>query len=76
VPDSAMDGDDDASEASAMLPLAAPDVVGVKVTLKVKLWPAMRVSGMLSPFIPNCELDEVALETVTLDPPEFFSVAV
>ena len=76
VPDSAMDGEDDASEVRVMLPLAAPDVVGVNVTLNVKLWPAVRVSGMLSPFIPNCELVEVALEIVTLDPPEFFKVAV
>ena len=75
VPDSAMDGDV-ASETRAMAPLAAPGVVGVKVTSKVKAWPAVRVSGMLSPLIPNCDPVKVALETVRLDPPVFVKVAV
>jgi hypothetical protein len=77
VPDNAMDGDDDASETRAMLPLADPSVVvGVNVTLKVKLWPAVRVSGMLSPLMLNPVPVKLALDTVTLDPPEFFKVAV
>ena len=34
-----MDGEADAFETIAMLPLAAPGVSGVKVVVKVKLWP-------------------------------------
>lgn len=76
VPDSAMDGEEAASEARAMVPVADPGVVGVKLTSKVKAWPAVRVSGMLSPLIPNCDPVKVALETVRLDPPVFVKVAV
>ena len=32
------------------LPLADPPVVGVKVTLKVTLWPAARFAGKLNPL--------------------------
>ena len=35
------------------LPVTAPVVVGAKLTLMVRLWPASRVAGRVSPLRPN-----------------------
>ena len=43
----------DAFEVIAMLPVAAPVVVGVKVTLKVVLCPADRIRGAVIPLTVN-----------------------
>src|SRR5580658_8077348 len=71
-----MDGEAEAVETIAMLPLAAPAVSGVKVVVKVKLWPAARVRGVLRPLMPNPVPVKVTFEMLTLEPPELTKVAV
>src|ERR1700686_4645635 len=71
-----MDGEADAFETIATLPLAAPGVRGVKLVVKVKLWPAARVSGVLKPLMPNPVPVKVTFEMMTLEPPELTKVAV
>jgi hypothetical protein len=52
VPDRETEGaEPDASDTMAMLPLAAPAALGVNVTPKVKLCPAVSVIGVLSPLM-------------------------
>ena len=76
LPDKATDGCvPDASDTSAIFPLADPADCGVKVTLKVKLCPAPRVRGRLRPLMLNPVPVRVAWDTVTLEPPELVSVA-
>jgi hypothetical protein len=71
-----MDGEVDAFETIAMLPLAAPGVSGVKVVEKVKLCPAVRVRGVLKPLMPNPVPLKVTFEMMTLEPPELIKAAV
>ncbi len=52
-----------------MLPEALPLTVGVKVAVKVVLWPAVRVSGSEGPLMLNPAPVTVAWETVTLPVP-------
>ncbi len=51
------------------LPEALPTTVGVKVALKVVLWPAVSVRGSESPLMVNPDPVTVACETVTLPVP-------
>ncbi len=51
------------------LPEALPATVGVKVALKLVLWPAVRVRGSESPLMLNPAPVPVACETVTLPVP-------
>jgi hypothetical protein len=60
----------------ATFPLAVPPDVGAKVTLKVALWPAVRVVGRVKPLELKPVPVTVACEIVTLDWPELFRVAV
>lgn len=64
------------SDVTAMLPVALPLVVGAKVTPKVKLCPADRVSGKVRPLMVNADDPvTVACETVTVVPPVLVSVS-
>ena len=42
----------DALDTTEMLPLGVPAAVGVKLTLKVKLDPALMVKGTVTPLMP------------------------
>ena len=66
----------DAFDTNVMLFVADPADCGVKVTLKVKLCPAERVSGRLNPLMVNVVPLNVACDTVRLAPPELVRVAV
>lgn len=59
----------------ARLPLAAPPDCGVKVTLKVVLWPAARVAGRVRPVKLKPVPVKFAWVIVTLEPPELVSVS-
>lgn len=54
--------------ANVMLPETLPLVVGAKVTVKGRLWPALMVTGRVIPLNENCELLELTEEIVTLEP--------
>jgi len=59
-----------------MLPEALPVEVGAKVAVKVLVWPAVNVTGGVSPEMLNPVPDTVASEIVTLADPPFVSVKV
>jgi hypothetical protein len=65
----------DAFDAIARFPLTLLPEVGVKVTLKLTLWPTVRVIGRLKPLAVNSEPVTLAAEIVTLAPPEFVRVS-
>jgi hypothetical protein len=65
----------DAFEVRTMLPLAAPEEVGVKLALKLALWPAFKLNGRLIPFTLNPLPLAVAAEIVTAVPPLFVTVS-
>jgi hypothetical protein len=69
-------GEPGAVEVTVTVPDAFVAVSGVKVTLKVVLWPAARVNGVVIPLSANPVPEMVALLRVTLEPPEFVMVAV
>jgi len=52
------------------LPLTLPLDCGAKITLKLALCPAARVSGRAGPLRLNPDTVTVAWETVRFDPPE------
>jgi hypothetical protein len=56
--------------------LKVPVAVGAKVTLKVEVWPAARVSGRESPLRLKVVPAKLACETVTLAVPELVKVTV
>jgi hypothetical protein len=56
------------------VPLATPATVGVKIALKVALCPALIVVGRPGPVKLNPPPAAVALDTVTLVPPELVTV--
>ena len=58
-----------------MLPLAAPAEDGVKVTVKLALWPAVSVTGVVIPLMLNPVPVIATLEIVTLTPPVFVTVS-
>jgi hypothetical protein len=66
----------EAVETTEMLPLALPAELGVKVVPKVKLCPAVKVIGRLSPLMPNPAPVTLACVIVTLEPPELVRVSV
>jgi hypothetical protein len=55
-------------------PLAAPADVGAKMTLNIAVWPAFKVSGVLSPLRLKPDPLTPVWEIVTLEPPELFRV--
>ena len=65
----------EAFEVIDTLPLAVPVDAGVNVTLKVAVWPVVRVTGVVSPLRVNPEPLIVAEEIVTLEPPVLVSVS-
>jgi hypothetical protein len=66
----------DAFEVIARLPLTVPPDVGLKVTLKLTLWPTLKVVGKVKPLAVKPEPVALAAEIVTLAPPELVSVSV
>ena len=64
------------SDVIATLPVTAPAAVGVNFTLKVVLWPAVRVNGTVSPEMLKPLPVAEAAEIVRLDPPELVRVSV
>ena len=56
-------------------PTVLPDV-GVKITLKLTLWPTLKVIGKLKPLAVKPEPVALAAEIVTLAPPELVRVSV
>jgi hypothetical protein len=66
----------DAFEVIARLPLTVPPDVGVKVTVKLALWPALKVVGKAKPLAVKPEPVALAAEIVTLAPPELVRVSV
>jgi hypothetical protein len=77
VPESAiLSGEFDAFETMERLPLTAPALAGVKVAVKVTLWPAGRLMGKpLNPVIEKAEPVTFAAEMVTVDPPVLLTVS-
>lgn len=64
-----------AVDAIARLPVTLPAVVGVKITLKLMVWPALKVVGKVKPLVLNSD-DVLAAEIVMLLPVEFVRVSV
>jgi len=65
----------EASEVNEIVPLAEPPVVGANVAPKVKLCPAIRVKGRLSPLMLNPLPLTLACEIVIVVPPVFVRVS-
>ena len=65
----------EAFEATVRLPLAAPEAVGAKVTLKLALWPAFKLNGRLIPLTLNPLPLAATAEIVTLVSPVLVSVS-
>jgi hypothetical protein len=65
----------DALDVIARLPLTLPPDVGENVTLKLTLWPALKVVGKLKPLAVNPEPVALAAEIVTVVPPELVRVS-
>jgi len=63
----------DPSAVRIKLPLAAPPLVGVNVTLNVRLCPGFSVVGTLNPLVPKPAPDTVAVARCKTVPPEFVS---
>ena len=61
--------------AMARFPLAAPLDWGVKVTLKVVLWPAASATGRVRPVMVKPAPDRLAWVMVRLEPPVLVSVS-
>ena len=66
----------DAFETTVIVPLALPAAVGVKVTLKLAVAPAARLSGVLIPLSVNPLPLTVAEEIVTAVPPVLVTFSV
>jgi hypothetical protein len=62
-------------EVIATLPVAAPLVVGVKVTVNDVLWPEFKVKGSERPLIAYPLPLADPAEIVTVEPPELVSVS-
>ena len=62
-------------EVKLTLPLAAPLAVGLKSTVKDVLWPAVNVTGRVSPLKLNPVPLAAAAEIVRLVPPVLLSVS-
>src|SRR5215469_15099265 len=59
----------EALEVTVTVPVALPAAVGVKVTLKVALWPAVSATGAVMPLMVKPVPLIATCEMVTLDPP-------
>jgi len=70
-----LSGEFEAFETMERLPLTAPALAGVKVTLKVTLWLGLRVRGRDKPLTANAAPVTFACEIVTLDPPVLVTVS-
>ena len=70
-----LSGEFDPFDTTDRLPLAAPALVGVKVAVNVTLWPAVSVTGTVSPLKLNPVPLAVAAEIVRLDPPVLVRVS-
>ena len=57
------------------LPLALPPDCGAKVTLKVALWPGVKVTGRFMPLMLKPAPVTGACVMVTLEPPELVTVS-
>jgi len=57
-----------------MMPVNVPEVAGAKVTVNVVLWPAVKVSGVVSPAILNPESEALTCEIFTFELPVLASV--
>jgi len=76
VPESAtLRAEFEALEVMARLPLALLPEVGAKVTLRLALWPGLKVIGKFIPLALNPEPVALAAEIVTLVPPELVKVS-
>jgi hypothetical protein len=76
VPERAiLSGEFDAFETTERVPLAAPELAGVKVAVNVTLWFAFRVTGKDKPLIVNAAPVTFACEIVTDDPPALVRVS-
>jgi hypothetical protein len=62
-------------EVMLMLPLAAPLAVGLNSTVKDVLWPAVKITGKVSPLKLHPVPLTVAAEIVRLDPPVLVKVS-
>ena len=69
-------GEPVALELSVTDPAAFPATEGANITLKVVLWPADKVIGVVIPLRVNPAPVKLAWLIVTLEPPEFVTVAV
>ena len=65
----------EASEVNEIAPLAEPPAVGANVAPKVKLCPAIRVKGRLSPLMLNPLPLTFTCDTVIVVPPVFVRVS-
>ena len=59
----------------AKLPEAVPVLTGVKLTVKLVLWPALRLSGKLRPLTTNIDPVRLACVIVTVEVPVLVSVS-
>lgn len=76
VPESAiLSVEFDAFDTTDRLPFAAAALAGVKVTVNVTLWFAVRVRGKVNPLVEKAAPVKFACETVTDDPPVLVSVS-
>jgi hypothetical protein len=64
----------EAFDVMVTLPVADPETVGANLTVKVVLWPAIKVKGAVTPLRVKPEPLTAIWETVTLEPPEFVTV--
>jgi hypothetical protein len=65
----------EASDVTVMPPTTVPEDVGKNVTLKLRLWPALRVVGKLKALRVKLDVGAIA-DIVTPAPPEFVRVSV
>jgi hypothetical protein len=70
-----LSGELEASETTDTDPLAAPALIGAKVTVNVTLWFEDRVVGKVNPLIEKTAPVRLAWETVTDDPPVLVNVS-
>ena len=76
VPESAIPSWFAAFDDTDRLPLAVPALVGVNVTLKVTLWPDVRLMGkLLNPLVENDAPVKFTCEIEIVDPPVLVSVS-
>ena len=65
----------DAFEVIVMLPLTVPVEVGANLTVKVAFWPAVSVTGAVTPLRVNPDPLIAICEMVMLEPPVLVTVS-